>query len=272
MPQTITRSATLPVATVREGHAPLILSMPHSGVVLPPDSAPDYRPEAIGLHDTDWHIPQLYDFAAELDATVVRANLSRYVIDLNRPPTGESLYPGQSTTGLCPTTFFDGRPLYREGCEPDDEAIAGRVHDFWQPYHQMLQTQIERLIAEHGRVVLYDCHSIASRVPRLFDGTLPELNLGTAGGESCRPDLQDRLAGVLEPSGHTSVVNGRFIGGYITREYGTNALYGADVDAIQMEIGQDAYMDQRPTYAYRPDKADKLKSTLRAVLEACLRS
>ena len=270
MSKLIDRESTTPLVEIREGNAPLILSMPHSGVVIPPSLAANYRPEALALVDTDWHIPRLYEFALELDATIVRACVSRYVIDLNRPPTGESLYPGQATTGLCPTTFFDGRPLYHEGCEPTEESVAERVHDYWQPYHQVLQTQIERLVAQHRHVTLYDCHSIASEVPRLFEGTLPVLNLGTAGGTTCRPEVQQAVADVMEASEFESVVNGRFVGGFITRNYGTHPEYAADVDAIQMEIGQDAYMDRRPTFAYRPDRAERLQQTLRAILQACL--
>ena len=259
----------LPVCEVHEGDSPLVLSMPHSGTALPPQLAGDYRPEALALVDTDWHIPRLYDFAGELGATVIKANYSRYVIDLNRPPDGASLYPGQATTGLCPTTFFDGRPLYREGCEPGDEAIAGRVETFWRPYHEAIAAQLRRVVAAHGRAVLYDCHSIASEVPRLFEGTLPVLNLGTARGASCRPELEAALTTQLAASDHSHIVNGRFVGGYITRQYGRAGRTDSAVDAVQMEIGQDGYMHRRPGYEYAPEKADALRTTLRELLETC---
>ena len=262
---TMNRPGTMNIVTVREGGSRLVLSMPHSGVVLPDDLAADYRPEAIGLVDTDWHIPLLYDFAETLDATVVAARVSRYVIDLNRPRDGASLYPGQATTGLCPTTFFDGRPLYHDGCEPDDAETARRVEAYWDTYHAALTEQIDRAKSQHGRAVLYDCHSIASEVPRLFEGTLPVLNLGTARGTSCRPEVEAALAALMTASPHESVVNGRFVGGFITRNYGRP---DAGVDAVQMEIGQDAYMDRRPTFAYRPDLAASLKTTLRQLLDA----
>ena len=255
------------ILTVREGGSRLVLSMPHSGVVVPEDLADSYRPEAIALVDTDWHIPLLYDFAEALDATVVAARVSRYVIDLNRPRDGASLYPGQATTGLCPTTFFDGRPLYHEGCEPGDAETTRRVETYWDPYHNALAAQLDRVKSQHGRAVLYDCHSIASEVPRLFDGVLPVLNLGTARGTSCRPEVEARLAEQMAASPQESVVNGRFVGGFITRHYGQPQ---DGVDAVQMEIGQDAYMDRRPTFAYRPDLAADLKTTLRTLCEGLL--
>ena len=256
------------IVTVREGRSPLVLSMPHSGVLLPESLAEDYRPEAIALVDTDWHIPRLYAFAEELDATIVAARVSRYVIDLNRPPDGQSLYPGQATTGLCPTTFFDGRPLYRDGREPDEAEIARRVDAYWRPYHDAIQTQLDRVWSlDHERIVLYDCHSIASEVPRLFEGTLPVLNLGTAKGASCSDDISAALTGIMDESPHSCVTNGRFVGGYITRHYGRPADF---VEAVQMEIGQDGYMDRRPSFAYREDLAATLQRTLRSLLETLI--
>ncbi|KAA3634755.1 MAG: N-formylglutamate deformylase, partial [Proteobacteria bacterium] len=175
------------------GLSPLVLSMPHSGLALPPRLESRLTPAAAKLPDTDWHIPQLYEFARELDCTILQANYSRYVVDLNRPADDADLYPGQAGTGLCPEVLFDGSPVYHSGEEPDDEETARRVRQYWRPYHDALQQEIARVRDSHGFAVLYDCHSIRSFVPRLFDGELPVLNLGTANGDSCAGELERRV-------------------------------------------------------------------------------
>lgn len=251
----------------RRGDSPLLLSMPHSGTELPDWLAERLVPEALAMPDTDWHVPQLYDFAGALGATVVQATHSRYVIDLNRPPDNVSLYPGQATTGLCPTTFFDGNSLYRGGEEPADDEVAKRRERYWRPYHDKLAEELERIKTRHGYALLYDCHSIASEVPRLFDGVLPVLNVGTVRSQSCAPGIEQGIIEVLADCGHTHVVNGRFVGGYITRNYGRPA---EQLHAVQMELGQDAYMDRGPGFAYREDKAKELQPVLKRVLQAML--
>ena len=224
-------------------------------------------PEARELPDTDWRVDELYDFAAELGATVVRANYSRYVVDLNRPPDGASLYPGQEVTGLCPITRFDGRAVYERGREPDDSEIERRRMKFWEPYHERLREELQRVRGLRGKAVLYDCHSIAPVVPRLFAGRLPALNLGTNRGRSCAPALQARVAAELAASGYEFAANGRFIGGFITRRYGQPER---GLHALQMEIAQDAYMDGTAPPAWNPRKAIALKSCLRRILTAVL--
>ena len=252
--------------TLREGDSPLVLSMPHSGVELMPGLASRMTPRAVALVDTDWHIPRLYDFVPD-DVTLLQQRFSRYVIDVNRPPSGESLYPGQATTGLCPTTLFDGAPLYVDGEEPDEAEVADRREAYWRPYHDALADQLRRVVTRHGFAVLYDCHSIASEVPRLFEGVLPVLNLGTARGESCDPSIEAGIAERFGRSGLTSVVNGRFVGGYITRHFGLTGGGPGGVHAVQMEIGQDAYMTRRPEFAYAPEVAEPLRETLAEIID-----
>lgn len=237
--------------------------MPHSGVELPDGLASRLQPRAVALPDTDWHIPKLYDFVAD-EVTVIQQRYSRYAIDVNRPPSGESLYPGQATTGLCSTTLFDGAPLYFDGKEPNDAEIAERREAFHAPYHQSLADELQRVRALHGYAILYDCHSIASEVPRLFDGVLPVLNLGTAKGESCDPSIEAGIASIFDASDLTTVVNGRFVGGYITRH---NGQPQNNVHAVQMEIGQDAYMTRAPEFAYAPEVAAPLRVVLKEILD-----
>jgi N-formylglutamate amidohydrolase len=252
---------------IHAGDAPLIFSVPHAGTELPPDLAARLTPHAKALPDTDWHVEKLYDFAAELGATLIRANVSRYVIDLNRPPQNESLYPGQATTGLCPPIQFDGTPIYLDKREVPAAEVAQRREVYWQPYHDRLAVEIARVKQRHGYALLYDCHSIASRVPRLFPGTLPDLNLGTVDGVSCAPALQAKIAGIMEKSGFTQIVNGRFIGGHITRYYGKPA---ENVHAVQMEKGQDCHLMDDGSNRLDPGKLQKLKPVLRRVAETML--
>ena len=223
---------------IERGDAPLIVSIPHAGVDLL-HYAPRFVSEWQARRDADWHLPKLYDFAAALGATVVRTSLSRSIIDVNRDPSGASLYPGQATTELCPTTTFDGEPLYKPGAAPDAAEIAERRRAYFEPYHAALAAEIARLKQAHGRVALYDAHSIRSRIPRLFDGELSLFNLGTNSGRACSSALRERLAGVLAESGDSHVVDGRFKGGWITRSIGRPH---EGVEAVQMELGCRAYM------------------------------
>ncbi|MBP8741486.1 MAG: N-formylglutamate deformylase [Pseudoxanthomonas sp.] len=249
------------------GSAPLLVSLPHDGTALPDDIAARLTDAARRVPDTDWHVARLYDFARQLGASILVPRWSRYVVDLNRPPDDTSLYPGQNTTGLCPVLQFSGEPVYREGQAPDATEIAARVQAYWRPYHDTLATELARLRSEHGRAVLWEGHSIRGTLPFLFDGALPDLNLGTAAGASCRPQLQQRLAAVLEGQGQYShVVNGRFKGGYITRHYGDPQ---GGVDAVQLELAQRTYMDEE-SFQYLPEKAEKLQSLLRQLLQAAL--
>lgn len=251
---------------IRRGDGPLIFSVPHAGTYLPPAIDARLTDAARRLPDTDWHVDELYDFAPLIGATMIRANTSRYVIDLNRPPRDESLYPGQATTGLCPNVQFDGTPIYRDALPVPAKEVAARREAYWQPYHDALMAEIARVKARHGLALLYDCHSIASRVPRLFEGTLPDLNLGTVHDASCDPGLQDAIAQVMRDSGLTHAVNGRFVGGYITRTYGRPA---EGIHAVQMEKGQDCHLASELT-GLDLEKAESLRLVLRRITDAMI--
>jgi len=253
----------------------LLVAFPHTGADLPEAMADGLVSSWLARRDTDWWIDKLYDFAPALGATTVRTAISRTVIDVNRDPSGASLYPGQVTTGLCPTTTFDGEPLYRQGRAPDAAEVARRRIAYFDPYHQALSDQLARLRARHGRVVLYDAHSIRSHIPRLFDGALPEFNLGTFDGKSCDAGLTSALERLCAASGRSWVVNGRFKGGWTTRRYGAPS---AGVHAVQMELACRSYMEDpssTPTpetwpLAYSPQKAEPLRRLLSPILQACL--
>ncbi len=255
------------IYTLHRGNAPLLVSLPHDGSEIPKALAARMTPSARRAPDTDWHVARLYAFAMALGASVLAPCYSRYVVDLNRPPDDTSLYPGRNTTGLCPVRQFCDQPVYREGEEPDAAEVAARVDRYWRPYHDCLRAELERLLGTHGRVVLWEGHSIRGEVPFLFEGRLPDLNLGTAGGTSASPALQQRLEAVLAgQADYDWVANGRFKGGYITRHYGDPAR---GIDAVQLEISQRIYMDE-DSFAWDEAKAARAQQVLRALLRAAL--
>jgi N-formylglutamate deformylase len=252
----------------KAGEVPLLVSMPHVGTDIPDEMAARLAPCALARADTDWHLAELYACAAELGASTLAARWSRYVIDLNRPPENTNLYPGLDTTGLCPVDTFGREALYQGGQAPTDEEVRERLQRYWRPYHEQLRAELGRLLARHGRVVLWDAHSIASRVPRFFDGRLPDLNFGTAEGKSCAPGLERAVVGVARAQDRfTIAVNGRFKGGHITRHYGQPER---GVHAIQLEMCQCLYMDEAPPFAYRPDVAGQVQPLLREMMQAAL--
>ena len=247
------------------GDRPLLVSMPHDGTMIPEDIAKDMTDAARRLPDTDWHVSRLYDFAGGLGASMIRPLYTRYVVDLNRAPDGKALYPGASNTELCPTTCFDDTPIYLPGRTPTPVETERRRRVFWQPYHETLQGELVRLLEKHGVALLFDAHSICSKVPRFFSGTLPDLNLGTADGSTCDGGLQAALAQVLaDAAPYSHVTNGRFKGGYITRAYGAPPT---GVHAVQLELSQATYMVESFPFDYDQTRAKQVQPVLRRLLE-----
>jgi N-formylglutamate deformylase len=249
----------------RAGTAPLLVSMPHSGTFVPDWLAPRLSPAARPLPDTDWHLERLYDFLDGLGASVLVATHSRYVVDLNRPPDNANLYPGHDTTGIVPLDSFHREPLYLPGFPPSDEEVAERIRVYWQPYHDRLQRALAEIKAKHGYALLWDAHSIFSVLPRFFQGKLPDLNLGTADGKSCAAGIGEALRKSVE--GYNAVLNGRFKGGYITRRYGDPAN---SIHAVQLELSEATYMEEKAPYKFREDRAKRLRPQLRTLLELLL--
>lgn len=258
--------------TLHEGTAPLLVSLPHDGTALPDAMAARVTPAGKRVPDTDWHVGKLYAFARGLGASVIVPRWSRYVADLNRDPEGHALYPGRSETALVPVTTFAGEPIYAAGGEPGAREIALRREMYWQPYHDALASELGRMREQHARVVLWDGHSIRSRVPMFFDGQLPDFNLGTANGASCSHVLQGLLTDVLREHAdgaagrYSHVVNGRFKGGYITRHYGQPET---GVEAVQLELAQYTYMDE-DSFEYLPGRAAPVQDVIRALLRTCV--
>lgn len=254
--------------SLSSGTAPLLISLPHVGTEIPDELRDRYVPRALAVEDTDWCLDRLYEFASELGASFLVPRLSRYVVDLNRPSDDTPMYPAANNTELCPTRSFAGAPLYRDGAEPGASEVVRRVERWWRPYHEALAGEIERLRSTHGYAIVFDGHSIGSELPWLFEGTLPHLNLGTAEGQSCAGSMRVALAAVLAADGsYTSVVDGRFKGGFITRHYGHPE---AGVHAVQLELSYRTYMVEEPTPAWSDQVARAATPLLRRLLETLL--
>ncbi|MBS7670946.1 N-formylglutamate deformylase [Croceicoccus gelatinilyticus] len=257
---------------IHRGTAPLVVAFPHTGTDLA-NVEGEFASPWLARRDADWWVDRLYAFARDLGATTIRTAISRSVIDVNRDPSGASLYPGQATTELCPTTTFDGEPLY-SGSEPDKAEIARRRDNWFAPYHAAIESELARLRAGHPAVVLYDAHSIRSHVPRLFDGELPQFNIGTNGGETCDKALSDAVTTICAASGRSHVLDGRFRGGWTTRLYGRPA---DGIHAIQMELAIRGYSPEPDVPSpsnwpppFEPDYAAPLAASLSDILKACI--
>ncbi|WP_173819625.1 N-formylglutamate deformylase [Paraburkholderia piptadeniae] len=252
--------------TFHQGRIPLLVSIPHLGTEIPAAIAAQMTDAALSVADTDWHLDRLYSFAKSAGASVLGARFSRYVIDLNRPPGGESLYPGQTTTGLCPAETFRGEPLYLEGNEPEQDEVQRRLERYWRPYHQKLRAELDRMKQQFGQVLLWEAHSIASVLPRLFQGRLPDLNIGTNAGASCDASILEAISSELvKGQPFTWVANGRFKGGYITRAFGQPS---SGIHAVQLEMCQSTYMDEDAPFSYRQDLAERVQPVIERMMSA----
>lgn len=256
--------------SLRPGSTPLLVSIPHMGTEIPQALRGSYVERALAVEDTDWHLDRLYAFAGELGASVLRPTFSRYVIDLNRPPDDQPMYPGASNTELCPTRFFTGDPIYRAGGGVDAAQQRARIERYWQPYHQALQGEIDRIRQAHGFVLLWDAHSIRSAIPWLFEGRLPDLNIGTAGGQAAHAAIADAVVRAsTRDARFTHALNGRFKGGYITRRYGRPA---ENVHAVQLEMCQCTYMREEAPFDWVDDRARQVQPVVQSMVEAALQA
>ncbi len=253
------------IFSVQTGDGPIVLGQPHGGTFVPDDVFSRLNENGRGLADTDWHINRLYDGLIE-DATVVQSHVHRYVIDCNRDPNGVSLYPGQNTTTLVPLTDFDGQAIWANGQEPSSDEIETRRQAFHAPYHAALEQELQRVKARHGYAILFDCHSIRSRIPFLFEGTLPAMNIGTDGGATCAAEIESIAHEFADSSPYSTVLNGRFRGGWTTRHYGQPEQHQ---HAIQMELAQSTYLSaETAPWQFDARKAGRLRPWLRDILTA----
>ncbi len=249
-----------------EGNLPLLVSIPHDGRLLAPGMAERMTVNALSLPDTDWHVIRLYEFVSDLGASVVSANYSRYVVDLNRGISQESLYEGYTTSDVCPITTFGGGEIYKQGLVLTESERTDRIQTYWQPYHSKINLELNRLKAQYGYALLWDAHSILSKMPTLFDGTLPDFNLGTDDGRSCDPEIQEIVYQCAKRSGYSSILNGRFKGGFITRHFGEPEN---GVHSIQLELSQCTYMDEK-SGEYQPELAELTAQAIAELIKSFL--
>jgi len=256
------------IYALERGTTPLLVSLPHAGTRVPPQIGARLLPRALQCEDTDWHLDKLYAFVTDLGAGLIVPRHSRYVVDLNRPSDNQPMYAGANNTELCPTRFFSGEMLYREGQAPSEAEVRERVAAYWQPYHDALRAELDRLRAAHGHAVLFDGHSIKSELPWLFDGKLPDLNLGTASGAACAPALREALAAVLQRQQRFTVaIDGRFKGGHITRHFGRP---GDGIHAVQLEQCWSSYMDEAPPWSWDTARAAGVQPLLRELVRTMI--
>jgi N-formylglutamate deformylase len=256
------------IFSLRQGSVPLLVSLPHVGTAISENIRGNFVVRALATEDTDWHLDRLYDFVRDMDASLIVPTFSRYVIDLNRPPENLPMYTGTNNTELCPTRFFSGDALYVEGGAPDETEIARRLKKYWRPYHDALCAELARLKAIHGYAILFDGHSIKSELPWLFEGRLPDLNLGTVNGTSCAASLRKALSDVLQSQPqYSQVVDGRFKGGYITRQYGRP---GGHIHAVQLEMCWRCYMKEAAPFIYEPALAKNIQPLLHTIIQTMI--
>ena len=256
--------------TLSQGTSPLLVSMPHIGTHIPTEFSNQYVTRALAVQDTDWHLDQLYDFLPSLGASLIKPSVSRFVIDLNRPPDDTPMYPGAANTELCPTKFFSGKPLYRDGCAPSATEINARRTEYWVPYHDALSQELDRIKSIHGYALLWDAHSIRSELPWLFEGKLPDLNIGTADGKAAHPSITSAIKMICDAQNRfTHIVNGRFKGGYITRTYGNPEQH---IHAIQLEKCWSIYMEETEPYTFNPTIAQHCQPLIKQMVQAALLS
>lgn len=254
------------IAEPLSGAAPFVLSIPHCGVDFPDDLREKLDPELIDApDDTDWYLDRLYDFAPELGVTMIHARYSRWVIDLNREPAGRPLYDdGRIITELCPTTDFQGNPLYRSaGDVPDDAEKGRRLEVYYRPYHSKIDELIADLRTRFESVIFWDGHSIRRLVPSIRQEPFPDLILGDNNGSTASRRIIDSAVGALSLGRYRLNHNDPFRGGYLTRSKGDPAN---GVHALQLEMSKDLYMDETET-EYDEKKAAVVKAHLRSVFE-----
>jgi N-formylglutamate deformylase len=244
----------------------ILISVPHCGTAFPSELKNQYKPELIqSPDDTDWFVDGLYDFAPSLGITMIAANYSRWVVDLNRDPQSKPLYSdGRVITGLCPTTNFLGEPIYKdERKEISSDEINNRVSQYYKPYHQKIESELIRLHQKFGKVLLWDCHSIRQFVPSIHSERFPDLILGNADGTSASSLLIDVAVDSLQTSGFSFSHNHPFKGGYITRHYGAPKK---NVHALQLEMSKVNYMDDAETN-FDSARARKVQTALKKVFQ-----
>lgn len=246
---------------VEEGQSPLILCLPHSGTDVPPFVAGRLNATGRLQADLGWRLEKVFDFHGALGATVIRSSVSRYVIDLDRDRETPISVAEDPSLALCPVTTLDHKRIYKEGEEPGPTEVEQRMLLFYRPFHLALQQQIARLRRIHEKVILVDCQSMRSQIRGMSEKGLPMINIGSADGASCDPDLRSLFVGSFTAQdGYSVSVDVQTKGGFITRTCGQPAK---GVHAMTLMLAQRSYL-RHESPPFEPDKIRLAR--LRAIL------
>jgi len=237
---------------------PVIVSIPHSGTYMPLDierRIDDKEMQALPM--TDWYLHHLYDFLPAMGATIIYANYSRNVVDMNRSSQSEELYPDRFETKLVAEQTFQGKKIFTN--YPTDLQVHHHTINAHQPYHLALSTMLKDYKKRHGKVYLLDLHSIAPHKTLIHDELKRDIYLGDRDGNSCNTDWTDRVAFLFKIHSFSVEKNDPYKGGYITHHYGQDE----NIEALQIEMNQAVYLsDVMNADPVRPMNNESLSKVL----------
>ncbi|MBT8142061.1 MAG: hypothetical protein HKN88_03325 [Gammaproteobacteria bacterium] len=250
---------------------PVLASIPHSGTYVPDDIRVLFANKSVAhLPMTDWFLYHLYDFLPGLGVSVVAANVSRYVIDMNRSPLPLELYPGRFETKLVADSDFQGRSIFSS--YPSQQQIDLYTQQVHVPYHRALQQCLTSLQQAHGKVYLFDLHSIAKSATLIHAELDKDIYLGDRDGNSCSGQWTQMIADEFMQHKFSVQKNQPYKGGYITHHYGQDA----NVEALQIEMNQEVYMQSEHAgdaqLAVQSQRFIQAKTRLEALFVALLES
>ncbi|WP_062059292.1 N-formylglutamate amidohydrolase [Aquimarina longa] len=240
---------------------PIIISVPHSGTKFPSDIKKQYKKRMRNhLDDTDWYVDRLYEFAPSLGITVIKANLSRWVIDLNRDPESVPLYnDNRLITSNTPITDFYGNAIYKsKDVEPDENEVKRRLNTYYWPYYKQLEEMLEERKKQFGTVLLWDAHSIRHKVSTIQKDPFPDMILGNNNEKTADPKLIKSALEGLQSGNFKINHNTPFKGGHITRYFGKPEN---NIHTLQLEMNKILYMDDNEI-TYNNDRAEKVQQVL----------
>ncbi|GAA4113631.1 N-formylglutamate deformylase [Aquimarina addita] len=250
---------------------PILISIPHAGTQFPVEIKHYYKKKMRNhLDDTDWYVHKLYEFAPSLGITIIKANLSRWVIDLNRDPKSIPLYTdNRLITAITPITDFYGNNIYTSSSsEPDPIEIQRRLDLYYWPYYRQIETLIADLKKKFGKVLLWDAHSIRHLVSTIQKKPFPDMILGNNDQKTAHPQLILTALEKLRSKKFEVAHNTPFKGGHITRYFGKPAQ---NVHALQLEMNKILYMDDNEI-TYNTKRASEVQEVLQDTLQHLIRT
>ncbi len=244
---------------------PILVSVPHAGILFPKEVLEKMDPEKAAFpEDTDWFVDQLYGFCSEMGITMIVANYSRCVVDLNRDPNNIPLYKdGRVITDVVSVTDFNGAPIYKDEYKPNETEIQNRLDHYFFPYHHKIEEILADLKKEFGVALLFDAHSIKKNVPGIQKDDFPQVILGDNDETSAHPELIQTAVESLSGKSFNFSHNFPFKGGFITRSFGKPEQ---NIHALQLEMTKTNYMNDSET-EYDLERAEKIQQILKITLQ-----